>query len=78
MITPTFHYDILKDFMPVFNQKSKILVKVLEAKAESGEVIDMYPYITLCGLDIICKSAMGKHVNAILDKDCEYVQSVYR
>ncbi|KAF1758090.1 hypothetical protein GCK72_014548 [Caenorhabditis remanei] len=27
LLTPTFHYDILKDFIPIFNEQSKILVQ---------------------------------------------------
>lgn len=27
MLTPTFHYDILKDFLPIFNHHARILIQ---------------------------------------------------
>lgn len=38
----------------------------------------MAPCITNCALDIICSSAMGKHVDAQHDTDSEYARAVHR
>lgn len=54
IITPTFHFKILDTFLDVFNENSEILVNKLREKAETGDVFDVYPFITLCALDIIC------------------------
>ena len=54
LITPTFHFKILDTFIEVFSENAEILVKRLEGKAESNEAFDVYPFITLCALDIIC------------------------
>ncbi|ELK28481.1 Cytochrome P450 4V2 [Myotis davidii] len=35
-------------------------------------------YITLCALDIICETAMGKNIDAQTNDDSEYVRAVYR
>jgi len=77
LLTPTFHYDILKDFVDVFNQEARVMVKKLEKIAGTGE-FDIYQFITLCALDIICQSAMGKHVNAQKNKESDYVKAVYK
>ena len=53
MLTPAFHFTILEDFVEVFVKKSEILVKKLK-KEVGAEYFDVYPYITTCGLDIIC------------------------
>nr|QZM07479.1 cytochrome P450 monooxygenase CYP4BN53 [Lasioderma serricorne] len=75
IITPAFHFKILEDFIGIFNKASDILVEKL--KNEVGkDSFDVYPYISLCTLDVICESAMGTEVKAQEHSDSEYVQSV--
>jgi cytochrome P450 family 4 len=53
MITPTFHFKILDQFLGIFNTCGNILIDKL-----SGEVgkdsVDIYPFINLYSLDVIC------------------------
>jgi cytochrome P450 family 4 subfamily V len=77
LLTPTFHYDILKDFVDIFNQQSKVMVDKLQTHVGQGS-FDVYPYVTLCALDIICESAMGKHVHAQQYQDSDYVKAIYK
>uniref|UniRef100_A0A8C3A968 Cytochrome P450 4V2 n=1 Tax=Cyclopterus lumpus TaxID=8103 RepID=A0A8C3A968_CYCLU len=77
MLTPTFHFSILTDFLEVMNEQADILVKKLEKKAGKGE-FDCFSHITLCALDIICETAMGKKVYAQSQSDSQYVKSVYK
>jgi cytochrome P450 family 4 len=53
MITPTFHFKILDNFVEVFSENSEILVSKLQKEVRS-QGFDIYPYITKCTLDIIC------------------------
>lgn len=52
IITPTFHFKILEQFVNIFNAKGDILVKKIFENTE--KIFDIYPFITLCSLDIIC------------------------
>lgn len=53
MITPAFHFKILEQFTDVFDTATLVMVEKL--KSELGkESVDIYPYTTLCALDIIC------------------------
>lgn len=57
MLTPSFHFKILEDFVPVFNEQASIMVQCLtrdKRDQPDGETFNMYPYITKCTLDIIC------------------------
>ncbi|PAV63544.1 hypothetical protein WR25_07696 [Diploscapter pachys] len=84
LLTPTFHYDILKDFVPVFNEQAKILVQKMGAACGKGKgtastsgKVEVLELVTLCMLDIICETSMGRSVNAQMQKDSEYVWAVH-
>ena len=54
MLTPTFHFRILNDFVDVFNEQADILIKKLDKHAADGKAFNIFPEVTLCALDIIC------------------------
>lgn len=53
MLTPTFHFSILADFLEVMNEQADILVEKLELQVGKGP-FNCFSHITLCALDIIC------------------------
>ena len=70
MLTPTFHFRILNDFVDVFNEQAEILIKKLDKHASDGKTFNIFPVITLCALDIIC----GKESKSgVLSKTTVYV-----
>ena len=73
LITPTFHFRILDQFIPLTNDHSKLLIEKLK---ESKEAIDVMPLMTRCTLDVICETAMGVKINALEDPDSDYVKAV--
>ncbi|XP_055923180.1 cytochrome P450 4d2-like [Eupeodes corollae] len=76
IITPTFHFKILEEFVEVFDQQSTILVEKLKPKADGITVIDVYPLICLMALDIIAETAMGTQIQAQKDENTRYVKAV--
>lgn len=77
VLTPAFHFNILKDFQFVFNKQSKILCDVLRKHAKE-EYVDILPFITRCSLDIICESILGKEIHTQTEgEDNPYFQYVH-
>jgi cytochrome P450 family 4 len=75
VLTPAFHFQILEQFLEVFESCGNKIVKIFESEV-GKESIDIYPYVTLCTLDIICESIMGININAQDNSDSDYVRSV--
>ncbi|XP_042897915.1 cytochrome P450 4V2 isoform X2 [Parasteatoda tepidariorum] len=75
-LTPAFHFSILKDFQPIFNKQSKILADILD-KHTHDDFIDIVPFITLCSLDVICESILGKELNSQTQPSHPYSQAVH-
>jgi cytochrome P450 family 4 len=74
IITPTFHFKILQEFVDVFNYQNQIFVNKLKER-KSEKAFDIYNMVTLMSLDIISQTAMGVEIHAQND-DNEYAQTV--
>ncbi|KAF8770896.1 Cytochrome P450 4V2 like protein [Argiope bruennichi] len=76
MLTPTFHFSILENFIPVFQEQSEILVSKLQLRIQEPW-IDALPLISACTLDALCQTAMGISINAQNDENCEYCKAIH-
>ncbi|XP_055952936.1 cytochrome P450 4C1-like isoform X2 [Argiope bruennichi] len=76
MLTPTFHFSILENFIPVFQEQSEILVSKLQLCIQEPW-IDALPLISACTLDALCQTAMGISINAQNDENCEYCKAIH-
>ena len=75
LLTPTFHFKILEDFLHTINDHSKTLVDGLSDTV--GQTVDLYDIMRLCTLDIICETAMGVTVTSQNNKNSEYTKAIH-
>ncbi|XP_067636901.1 LOW QUALITY PROTEIN: cytochrome P450 4ae1-like [Eurosta solidaginis] len=76
IITPTFHFKILEQFVNVFDRQSRILVQKLNAYGDGETSVDISKSVGLMTLDVIAETAMGVCVNAQNDSKSDFVQAV--
>ncbi|CAG9563515.1 unnamed protein product [Danaus chrysippus] len=74
LIAPTFHLNVLKSFIDLFNANSRAVVNKL--KKESGE-FDCHDYMSECTVEILLETAMGVSKNT-QDSGFEYAMAVMK
>uniref|UniRef100_A0AC35UGC5 Cytochrome P450 n=1 Tax=Rhabditophanes sp. KR3021 TaxID=114890 RepID=A0AC35UGC5_9BILA len=73
LLTPAFHFSVLKDFIGDFNRETKILLSKFDEFADTGEEIDVSKFIKSASLDMVCSTAMGHKSNVQQNPECDYV-----
>ncbi|XP_056647378.1 cytochrome P450 4c3-like [Diorhabda sublineata] len=76
MLTPSFHFSNLENFINIIEKCGDTLIELLE-KETLEERVDISKYTTNCTLDIICEAAMGVSINAQINPNSEYVKAVH-
>ncbi|GMT11301.1 hypothetical protein PFISCL1PPCAC_2598 [Pristionchus fissidentatus] len=78
MLTPAFHFQVLKGYLETFIRQSQIFLDQIDKFADTGREVDLFPYIKRCALDIICETSMATQVDSQIGKNSEYVNAVVR
>ncbi|XP_017871239.1 PREDICTED: cytochrome P450 4ae1 [Drosophila arizonae] len=80
VITPSFHFSILEQYVKIFDSQCNVLVGKLKPLAalgsESPQAFNIYPYMCLTALDIISEAAMGVSLDAQENVEAPVVQAV--
>lgn len=89
ILTPTFHFKILEQFIDVFDQNAEKFVQELDRihadeRLATGDgckapaPINIFPLVNLTALDTIAETAMGVKINALEQPDLPYVKALTR
>ncbi|KAJ8683825.1 hypothetical protein QAD02_019617 [Eretmocerus hayati] len=66
ILTPAFHFSILKKYLTIVNEKGEKFMSELKLLDKEIE-INLVPFCTDCTLNIICESAMGVNLEKMDD-----------
>ncbi|XP_075973040.1 cytochrome P450 4g15 [Anticarsia gemmatalis] len=75
LIAPTFHLNVLKSFIDLFNANSRDVVQKL--KKEAGE-FDCHDYMSECTVEILLETAMGVSKTTQDKSGFEYAMAVMK
>ncbi|XP_011879950.1 PREDICTED: cytochrome P450 4C1-like, partial [Vollenhovia emeryi] len=77
ILTPTFHFNILQQFVEIFIEESENMVKSLK-NTEGAVVKDLVPFFSEHTLNAICETAMGTSLQDLGEFQHQYRKAVYR
>lgn len=75
LLTPAFHFEILKEYLEVFREESDRLVSSL--KVANGMEVDIVPIATQFTLNTICESALGVKLSNLGNDGIVYRKNIH-
>ncbi|XP_067658778.1 ultra-long-chain fatty acid omega-hydroxylase-like [Haliotis asinina] len=77
LLTPAFHFDILKPYILINNQATDILLDKISKTSKAGKTFEVFNVISLCALDILLRCAFSQTSNCQTDgENHPYIQAV--
>lgn len=77
LLTPAFHFDILKSYLDVKNRASNVLLQKLQGYAEKGLYFEVFENVCMFSLDVILQCAFSYQSDCqISTTNQPYVQAV--
>uniref|UniRef100_A0A8C2I351 aromatase n=1 Tax=Cyprinus carpio TaxID=7962 RepID=A0A8C2I351_CYPCA len=78
LLTPGFHYDVLKPYVKLVSNSTKVMLGKWEVYGKSGESFELFKHVSLMTLDSIMKCAFSCNRNCQTDSGTNpYIQAVY-
>ncbi|XP_063810969.1 cytochrome P450 4B1-like [Pseudophryne corroboree] len=77
LLTPGFHYDVLKPYIKLISGSTNIMLDKWESLENQKESVELFQYISLMTLDSIMKCAFSYQSNCQTDNDNSYISAVY-
>nr|XP_045005411.1 cytochrome P450 4A10 isoform X1 [Jaculus jaculus] len=77
MLTPAFHYDILKPYVKITADSVQVMLDKLEKLADQDTSLEIFKHVSLMTLDTIMKCAFSHQGNVQLDENSQsYIQAI--
>ncbi|GAB0090421.1 Cytochrome P450 [Sergentomyia squamirostris] len=76
ILTPTFHFNILKEFLIIFHEECDKFAKSLMAETQEADGTNLPPLTSYVTLNTVCETAMGVKLDSYSGSS-EYRKSIY-
>ncbi|CAH6790686.1 cytochrome P450 4B1 [Phodopus roborovskii] len=76
LLTPGFHYDVLKPYVAIFAESTRIMLDKWEKKASENKSFDIFCDVGHMALDTLMKCTFGKGNSGLDHRDNSYYQAV--
>lgn len=78
LLTPGFHYDVLKPYVKLMSDSAKTMLKKWERYANTNEPFELFEHVSLMTLDSILKCAFSYSSNCQTESGTNtYIKAVY-
>uniref|UniRef100_A0A8C0WDH4 Cytochrome P450 4B1 n=1 Tax=Castor canadensis TaxID=51338 RepID=A0A8C0WDH4_CASCN len=76
LLTPGFHYDVLKPYVPMFADSARAMLDNWEKKAQENRSFDIFSDVGHMALDTLMKCTFGKADSGLSHRDSDYYLAV--
>ncbi|XP_006986668.2 cytochrome P450 4B1 [Peromyscus maniculatus bairdii] len=76
LLTPGFHYDVLKPYVAIFAESTRIMLDKWEKKASENKSFDIFCDVGHMALDSLMKCTFGKGDSGLSNRDSSYYLAV--
>ncbi|XP_053105522.1 cytochrome P450 4B1-like isoform X2 [Hemicordylus capensis] len=77
LLTPGFHYTILKPYVTLMAESTKVMLDKWEQLIRQEKSVELFEHVSLMTLDIIMKCAFSYNSDCQMDRENSYVQAVF-
>ncbi|XP_018429979.1 PREDICTED: cytochrome P450 4B1-like, partial [Nanorana parkeri] len=77
LITPGFHYDVLKPYIKLISESTNVMLDKWDPLCNKEESVELFQYVSLMTLDSIMKCAFSYNSNCQTNNDNSYIGAVY-
>ncbi|NXR15866.1 CP4B1 protein, partial [Semnornis frantzii] len=77
LLTPGFHYDVLKPYVALMAESTNVMLDKWEQLVTDGNPVELFEHVSLMTLDSIMKCAFSYHSNCQTNRKNTYIQAVY-
>ncbi|XP_062995297.1 cytochrome P450 4B1-like [Elgaria multicarinata webbii] len=77
LLTPGFHYTILKPYVTLIAECTKVMLDKWEQLITQDKSVELFEHVSLMTLDSIMKCAFSYNSNCQMDRENSYVKAVF-
>nr|XP_033772218.1 cytochrome P450 4B1-like isoform X2 [Geotrypetes seraphini] len=77
LLTPAFHYDVLKPYVKLISDSTKVMLDKLEKLITEDKPVELFQHVSLMTLDSIMKCAFSYTSDCQQNSDDSYIRTVY-
>ncbi|XP_012817051.1 cytochrome P450 4B1 [Xenopus tropicalis] len=77
LLTPAFHYDVLKPYVKLMADCSNVMLDKWDKEISDKKPVELFHHVSLMTLDSIMKCAFSYHSNCQNNSENKYIKAVY-
>uniref|UniRef100_A0A6J0UR60 Cytochrome P450 4B1-like n=1 Tax=Pogona vitticeps TaxID=103695 RepID=A0A6J0UR60_9SAUR len=77
LLTPGFHYNILKPYVALMAESTKVMLDKWEQLITQEKSVELFEHVSLMTLDNIMKCAFSYNSNCQMGRENSYIQAVF-